>query len=156
MKRMKSFLFPAIVLAGAAAFALSGRTAATDAEYLYPGEPEVVAATFASAWCSSCKILIPRLSEVIPDFADRPVKFVELDFTFGERGPIEETAEAEGLGALYPRFKGATGFTLLVDRDSGEIIDTLTINHSATAMRAAIDQAIAVAGRVDDGPDGAD
>jgi hypothetical protein len=33
----------------------------------------------------------------------------------------------------------------LVDRDTGEIIDSLTINHSKPAMRAALAQALAVA-----------
>jgi thiol-disulfide isomerase/thioredoxin len=145
IKRVKTFLFPAIVVIGVAIFALTGRTTATGADYALDGEPELVAVTFASAWCSSCKILQPRLAEVIPGFADKPVKFVELDFTFGQRGAVEEKARAEGLAEIYPRFKGATGFTLLVDRDTGEIIDSLTMNHSKSAMRAALAQALAVA-----------
>ena len=145
LKRIKMVLFPAIVVVGVAIFALTGRTTATGADYTLDGEPELVAVTFASAWCSSCKILQPRLAEVMPDFADKPVKFVELDFTFGQRGAVEEKAQAEGLADIYPRFKGATGFTLLVDRDTGEIIDSLTMNHSKPAMRAALAQALTVA-----------
>ncbi len=147
MKQVKNFIFPAVLIMGVLVFALSGRTSATGADYALEGEPEVVAVTFASAWCSACKILEPRLAEVIPDFADKPVKFVELDFTFGQRGEIEEKARAEGLSKIYPRFKGATGFTLLVDKDTGEIIDTLTIDHSKGAMRAALAQALALAAR---------
>ena len=149
MGRIKKFLFPVIVVAGVAAFALMSRTSATDADYVYAGEPQIVAATFESAWCSSCKILKPRLARVIPDFANKPVKFVSLDFTFGQRGDIEEQAAAEGLGDVYPRFKGATGFTLLVDRETGEILDSLTINHTEQAMRAAIAQAIALSSQGD-------
>lgn len=145
MKRLKSFIFPAIILAGIALFALTGRTAATDADYVYDGEPEVIAATFESAWCSACKILKPRLAEVIPEFAGQPVKFVSLDFTFGQRDEVERQAAAEGLAEIYPRFKGATGFTLLVDRDTGEIIDSLTIDYDKKAMRTAIAQSIALA-----------
>jgi thiol-disulfide isomerase/thioredoxin len=145
MKRVKNFIFPAIIAAGVAIFALTSRTAATDAEYVYDGAPEIIAATFESAWCSSCKILVPRLSQVVPDFADKPVKFVSLDFTFGQRDDIQAQAEAEGLAELYPRFKGATGFTLLVDADTGEILDSLTVNHSTQAMRAAIAQSLALA-----------
>lgn len=145
MNKVKTFIFPAVLAAGALFFALSGRTAATGAEYGLEREPEVIAATFSSAWCSSCKILEPRLAKVIPDFADKPVKFVELDFTFGQRDDVEKKARAEGLADIYPRFKGATGFTLLVDRDTGEIIDMLTIDYSKSAMRAALAQALAVA-----------
>lgn len=147
MKRIKAFLFPAIIVAGVVLIAFARGAAAVDAEYRYPGAPEVTAVTFSSAWCSSCKILVPRLARVIPEFADRPVKFVELDFTFGERREIHDQAEAEGLGDVYSRFKGATGFTLLVDRETGDIIDSLTIKHSRQAMRAAIAQAIAIAER---------
>ena len=147
MKKLRDYLFPAIVIAGIGLFALSGRTDATGADYVYDGEPEIIAATFSSAWCSSCKILKPRLADVIPDFADDPVKFVEFDFTFGQRAEIRAQAKEEGLAEIYPRFKGATGFTLLVDADSGEIIDMLTIKHSKKAMRAMIAQAVATAER---------
>ena len=145
MKRLKSYLFPAVFAVGFAAFVFSGRTGAVDAEYSYNAEPEVVAASFVSAWCSSCKILEPRLADVIPEFSDQPIKFVKLDFTFGQRDEIQKQAEAEGVGKIYPQFKGATGFTVLVDRDTGEIIEILTINHSKKAMRAAIAQAVAQA-----------
>ncbi len=144
-KRIKALIFPVVLIAGLGVFLFTGRTGASDAAYTYEGEPEIVAATFSSAWCSSCKVLEPRLSKVIPAFADQPVKFVKLDFTLGQREQIEEQARAEGLGDVYPRFKGATGFTLLVDRETGEIVDMLTMKHSQAAMRAAIAQSIAVA-----------
>lgn len=145
MKKLKNMLFPAIVVIGVAVFAFSGSTSATDADYVYDGEPEIIAVTFSSAWCSSCKILKPRLAKIIPEFSDQPVKFVELDFTLGQRAEIAQQAQAEGLGDIYPRFKGATGFTLLVDHDTGEIVDMLTINLNQNAMRAAIAQAVAIA-----------
>ena len=147
MKKLKNYIFPAIIIAGIGLFALSGRTSATGAEYSYDGKPELIAATFSSAWCSSCKILEPRLADVMDEFSDVPVKFVELDFTFGQRDEVDEKAEREGLGDIYPRFKGATGFTLLVDAESGEIIDMLTVRHSKKAMRAMIAQALATAER---------
>lgn len=145
MPPMKKWIFPLIVVLGVGIFALSGRGDATDAAYTFEGEPEIVAATFSSAWCSSCKILEPRLAKVIPDFRGSPVKFVDLDFTFGQRGDIEELAEREGLASIYPQFKGATGFTVLFDPQEDEIVDILTINHSQKAMRAAIAQALAIA-----------
>lgn len=147
IKRLKPFVFPIVAAAGVVIFAALGRTSATDAEYVFSGEPEVIAATFSSAWCSTCKILEPRLKDVVPEFANQPVKFVKLDFTFGQRGDVQELAEQEGLGEIYPQYKGATGFTLLVDAETGEIIDSLTINHSKQAMRAAIAQAVAGASK---------
>ncbi len=151
LARLKKYIFPFVLIGGIAIFAVTGRETASGAEYTLEGVPEIIAATFSSAWCSSCKILKPRLAEVIPDFADKPVKFVEFDFTLGQRDEIQKQAEAEGLADIYPRFKGATGFTLLVDNDTGEIIDMLTISHSKPAMRAAIAQSISLAQR--DTPD---
>ena len=145
MRNLKNWMFPLIIAFGVGLFTLTGRGDATDAAYSFDGEPEIVAATFSSAWCSSCKILEPRLAKVIPDFVDRPVKFVKLDFTFGQRDEVETLASQEGLSAIYPQFKGATGFTVLFDPQEKEIIDILTINHSEKAMRAAIAQSLALA-----------
>lgn len=142
---MKNPVFVLIIAAGLLVFYFTARTPAESADALYDGEPEIVAATFASAWCSSCKILKPRLAAVIPEFSETPVSFVELDFTFGQRGEIREIAEREGFEEIYDRYEGATGFTLLIDPDTGEIVDTLTMNHSRKALRAAIAQAVAIA-----------
>ena len=142
---MKNKIFYAILAAGAFAFFVTARTPAVSADAVYEGEPEIVAATFSSAWCSACKILKPKITGVIPEFADKPITFVELDFTFGQRDDIRKIAEQEKFEEVYDRFKGATGFTLLIDRETGEIVDTLTMNHSKKAMRAAIAQSIAIA-----------
>lgn len=144
MKR-NDVVFAAVLAVGAAAFFMVGRAPASNVEAAYTGKPEIVAATFASAWCSSCKILKPRLAKVIPDFAGKPVKFVEYDYTFGQRPEIEEAADADGLGPIYDDFEGGTGFTVLYDPDANEVIDILTINYSQKAMRAAIAQALAIA-----------
>lgn len=148
--KLKNIIFPAVVLVVVGFFAFSGRSADIEPDYVHVGEPEVVAATFYATWCSPCRILEPRLSDVIPSFADKPVKFVKLDFTFGKRDEVEALAEREGLADVYRQFGGASGFTLLVDPETGEVIDMLTMDHSSRAMRAAIAQAIAVASRPDD------
>lgn len=147
--KLKNIIFPAVVIVVVGFFAFSGRSADIEADYVYEGQPEVVAATFYATWCSPCRILEPKLSDVIPDFADKPVKFVKLDFTFGKRDEVEELAAREGLADVYRQFGGASGFTLLVDPETGEVIDMLTMDHSSRAMRAAIAQAIAVASRPD-------
>lgn len=137
---------------GAAAFLLV-RTPAADAEAAFSGKPEIVAATFASAWCSSCKVLKPKLAKVIPGFKDEPVAFVEFDFTFGANDDIRAEAEEYGVEEIYDRNKGATGFTILVDYDTGKILDTLTMNFSEGAMRSAIARALAVAAYTDETPE---
>ena len=143
----------ALFLAVSAVVYFTTRAPATSAEAPYDGEPEIVAATFASAWCSSCRVLKPKLAKVIPAFKNEPVAFVEFDFTFGPNDDIRAEAEDYGVEDIYDRNKGATGFTVLVDHDTGEIIDTLTMNFSEAAMKAAIAQAIAIASHTDDKAD---
>lgn len=134
----------------AGAFFMFAKAPATSAEAPYQGEPKVVAATFSSAWCSACKILKPKLAKVIPQFANEPVAFIEFDFTFGPNDDLRAEADKYELGALYERNKGATGFTVLIDRETGEIIDTLTMNFSEGAMKSAIARAISIASHTDE------
>lgn len=104
---------------------------------------QVVAVTFSSKWCGPCKILKPRLAAVKPDFAGKPVRFIELSFTFGEPDTYRALAEAEGFATAYRQYHKATGFTVLINRDSGKVIDILTMDFTKDAMRAAITQALA-------------
>lgn len=145
MKR-GDMMFWGVFVMGAAAFFLAGRAPLTSAAP-FEGEPEIIAATFSSAWCSSCKIIKPRLAKAIPEFAGKPVKFVEYDFTFGEQEKARAAALDDGLGPVFDDYAKGTGFTLLYDPETNEIVDMLTVNHSAKAMRAAIARALAVASR---------
>lgn len=150
IKRGRLILLAALAAGGAALFQASQRPGAVSAAYA--GEPELIAATFSSEWCASCRVLKPNLARVLPDFAGKPVRFVEYDFTFGQTEAIRAQADADGIGEIYARFKGATGFTVLVDAGSGEIIDTLTMNHSSAAIADALDNALAVAAAQADDP----
>ena len=136
-KRGTTILLGALLVAGAA-FALSDRRPAAQA---FNGEPEIVAATFTSQWCSACRILKPRLLRTMRQFDGQPVKFVEYDLTFGP-DRARPAAAANGLSSVYERFSAATGYTLLVDVDTGEIVGRLTIGHSQGEMRAAIAAAL--------------
>ncbi|MFQ5564597.1 MAG: thioredoxin [Parvularculaceae bacterium] len=152
MKRIKDLLFTAVVVGGGVAFFLTGSAPVTagsapDGASAGAREPEVVAATFSSAWCTACKILKPKLASVIPDFESAPVEFVEFNYTFGRPREYRDVAAARGFADIYDRFEGGTGFTLLIDADNGEILDMLTMTYSKKAMRAAIGQAVAIASR---------
>jgi len=147
MMKSKYLILAAIFLgAGLGNFFLDrGPVADAQAEQVFDGEPEILAATFSSAFCSACKILEPRLKKVIPSFSDQPVRFIEFDFTFGKTADQRQRAQDLGFYHAYERFKNATGFTLLIDAETGVVIDVLTMNHSQDAMRAAIAQSVAVA-----------
>ena len=75
--------------------------------------------------------------------------FEMIDFTFGANDDIRAEAEEYGVETLYDQNKGATGFTVIVDYDTGEVLDTLTMNFSEDAMKSAIARAIAIASSTD-------
>lgn len=113
-------------------------------------EPRIIAASFTSAWCSSCRILEPRLAAAMPAFKNKPVEFVEFDFTFGENEDLARLAATHGLARLYEANKGATGFTVLVDARSGAIVDTLTMNFTVEDIKGALRRALSVASYTDE------
>lgn len=142
--KSKVFLFAlALVIALGAAFLT--RPATRSVEAGFDGEPKIVAATFAAIWCGSCRILKPRLADVIPEFRGRPVVFVEYDLSFGEEEAARAKARAQGLETVFDGYARATGFTLLIDAQSKEVLDILTASHSRQAMRTAIEAALAEA-----------
>lgn len=145
MKRMKDLMFAAVMLIGGVVFFLTGSAPVTADSGSDARPPEVVAATFSSSWCSACKILKPKLAEVIPDFGSQPVEFIEFDYTYGRPKAYRKIAAERGFVDAYDRFEGGTGFTLLIDNDTGEVLDMLTMTYSKNAMRAAITQAVAAA-----------
>ena len=146
MQRRDLFLLGGL-LALAAGFALYARAPARSAAAAFDGEPAVIAATFNAQWCTSCKILKPRLLGILPEFSGRPVKFVEYDLTFGDRPALRGAAEADGVASIYDRFSSATGYTLLVEARTGDVVDMLTINHSRAEMRNRIEAALARAAK---------
>lgn len=154
MKKRHVFALACALLVAAGA-GVAGRLRAGDDATPFVGEPEIIAATFSSAWCAACAVLEPKLARVTPAFASAPVAFVKFDFSFGPRDETREAAERFGLEGLYERNKGATGFTVLVDADTGEIVDTLTMNFSEAAMKSAIARALALAAYTDKAPEAA-
>lgn len=144
-------LIVAVVIAIAVAVSIAARRPAS-AMQPAAGEPELIAATFRSAWCSSCKILEPNLAKAMPAFADKAVEFVEFDFTFGENEELAALAATHDLTRLYEANKGATGFTVLVDADTGAIVDTLTMTFTEKDMTRAIAAALSLASYTDDQP----
>lgn len=143
-------LIVAVIIGIAVAVGVAARGPAPKAVQGAAGAPQLIAATFRSAWCSSCKILEPNLAKAMPAFADKAVEFVEFDFTFGENEKLAALAAAHDLTRLYEANKGATGFTVLVDADTGAIVDTLTMNFTAKDIEGAISRALAVASYTED------
>lgn len=112
-------------------------------------EPRLVAAMFRSSWCSACRIIEPRVEDVRAEYEDAAVDWVKFDFTLGRRGGLRELAEAEGLLPIYDEAAGSTGFMLLIDRDTGQVFEMITMDYGRDQIREALDRWLHVVERLE-------
>ena len=139
----------AFLAAFAVALFFAVRPVAQDVTQSAKGEPQLIAATFASAFCPACRVLKPKLARVTPAFTDAPIEFVEFDYTTGNEKALRAKADALGIRAIYDAANGATGYTVLIDAQTGAVLDTLTQKFSEGAMKSAISRAVDIATRTD-------
>lgn len=112
-------------------------------------EPRLVAAMFRSSWCSACRIIEPRVDDVREDYETAAIDWVKFDFTLGRRGGLREMAEAEGLLSIYDEAAGSTGFMLLIDRETGQVFEMVTMDYGRTQIREALDRWLHVVERLE-------
>lgn len=106
--------------------------------------PRLVAAMFRSSWCSSCRIIEPRIDDVREDYEDAAVEFIRFDFTLGRRDGLRERAAEAGISEVFLQLEGRTGFMLLIDRDTGQVFEAVTTAYDRDNIRAALDRWLAV------------
>lgn len=112
--------------------------------------PRLVAALFRSSWCSSCRIIEPRINDVRADYRDAPVEFIRFDFTLGQRNSLREKAIEAGIPDTFDRFEGRTGFMVLMDRDTETIFEIITVQYDREHIAQALDRWISVTTTVDE------
>lgn len=105
--------------------------------------PRLVAARFTAAWCPQCRILEPRLDDVWPEYEDADIERVRFDFTLPHRAPMRARAVEAGIEALYNQLEGRTGFLVLMDRETGEVLETITTEYDREDIGAALDRWLA-------------
>jgi thiol-disulfide isomerase/thioredoxin len=122
------------------AFSPSGWSAAEPS-----ADKRIVAAMFYSNFCASCRVLDPKIQDVKPDFADRPVDFVKFNQTFSlfNTDSLRELAEEHGVPGVFEEYRGKTGFMLLVEPETERVLAMITMSHSRDAIRAEIERALA-------------
>ncbi|HEX9627486.1 MAG TPA: hypothetical protein VGA00_11165 [Acidiferrobacterales bacterium] len=107
-----------------------------------PSGPKVLGVLMYADGCGSCKVLDPRLTAVQPEFGQSDILFVRFDLT-NERTAHQAglLARALGVGELYERNSGKTGYLALVDRATGRTIDRITKDHLEQDIRAILRKA---------------
>jgi thiol-disulfide isomerase/thioredoxin len=103
------------------------------------GEIKVIAVKMDAEWCGKCRVMNPKLKEVMPLFKGEPVLFVKFDmtneFTTEQSGLLAERLQLSG---LFNNHKGRTGFMVLVDAENGTVLKTLQSDLSNDQIITAI------------------
>ena len=89
------------------------------------------AISFYADWCVSCKTLDPKMMKArgIADFDNQNILFVTLDLTNATtRHQASLMADVLGISEFYEENNGTTGFVLLYNPQSNELLGTLTRN----------------------------
>lgn len=99
-------------------------------------------------WCSSCKVLDPKIQEAKAQGHIDGVQFVQLDYTRRDAEAMFAQADALGVGDAVRAQLSAevkTGILLLVDIDDKTVVDDLRKELSADDIRARIQSAASAA-----------
>ena len=104
--------------------------------------PDRIAILMYADWCASCKILDPKLKAVQPEFERGKILFVRFDLTNdATKHQAGLLAQALGVGELYEKNAGKTGYLAIIDRASGESIGRINKDHSEADIRASLGKA---------------
>ena len=108
-----------------------------------PGKPKVIALKFHADWCGSCKAMGDVFEELQAKYDNEPVLYVVLDQTREyHRQQSTFMAKSLGLGPVWDEYGGKTGFILLVDGDSSQVIHKLGKHQSLKEMGASLQEAV--------------
>lgn len=72
------------------------------------------------------------------------VERVRFDSSFGRRRALAQRASEEGISTVYDTTSGATGFVLLIDRDTQDVLARITVEYSEADIAGALDYALAL------------
>lgn len=101
--------------------------------------PEIIAVKFHADWCGSCKAMGSVFEELQAKYDTKPVLYVTLDHTRDfNRQQSKYMAQALGLEKIGMEHGGKTGFILLIDGKSLEVVGKLTREHNLKQMGAAL------------------
>lgn len=100
--------------------------------------PKVVAVKLHADWCGKCRAMEGPLRAARAALVDEPVLFVTFDFTDQSTAKQAEfLASLTGYEAIWETYERRTGFSILVNAETGEMLGEVR-TPDAAAIEAAI------------------
>ena len=110
-------------------------------------EPKVIGALFYADWCAACKTLDPKLKTAQTAYLNKPVLFTRFDVsTLSTQYQANLFAHTMGLEKVFKDVGIKTGFMVLIDRETGEVLGQINRGDKPDKIKDKIDKALAAAG----------
>ncbi|MEL7489581.1 MAG: hypothetical protein AAGJ73_02590 [Pseudomonadota bacterium] len=109
-------------------------------------DTRVAAVLIRADWCSSCKIIEPKLTEVKIDGPIEGLQHITMDYTNRDKDAFYEAAEKLGVAdAVRDHLEGdvKTGIILLVDMETKSVVADLRKELSEDELKAAMVKSVA-------------
>jgi len=133
MSLLKTLIITIFLTVGAGYFCQA------NAQQSETAEAKIIAVKMDAEWCGYCRVMNPKLDEVMPEFIDESILFVKFnmtnEFTLAQSRLL---ANRMGLLDIFDAQQGKTGYMLLIDSASGEVLKRLDSDLSKEDLRTEI------------------
>jgi len=96
--------------------------------------PDIYVVMFRADWCAPCKIVEPRLKNVLQSFNDPRIEYVNIDIGNGNGELNAHTVFDRGLVQQYNTWLGVTGFAAIVDGDTKQTMGCVNMTYDRETM----------------------
>lgn len=109
-----------------------------------PAQPKLLGLMFYADTCATCKVLDPKIEAVKADYLGKPILFAKLDHSNdGSKNQAALLAGSLGVGEIYKAQEKASGFLLIIDAASKQVVGKLTRDMTEADIKAEFDKALA-------------
>ncbi len=106
-------------------------------------QPKIVGILMYADWCSSCKVLEPKLNPVKREFQNQRILFTRFDLTDEfTKDQSAHYAALLGLEKLYNENAGKTGYMALIEWPSRRNVGMITMDKSPEEIRTILANAV--------------
>jgi len=96
---------------------------------------DIYVVMFRADWCAPCKIVEPRLEDVIATLQDPKIEYINIDISAGNGAWNANTVFDKEIVSQYNMWMGITGFAAIIDADTKETLGCVNMTYNRDAMK---------------------